>query len=162
MAKDAFLKIKEIPGESTDAAHKGWIEIDSFSSGVSQMAGSDRSAGGVGAGGKAQFQDISIAKQVEKSSPKLQAFCADAKTIPMVEIHFCRATGKKTVYLEYKLTDAIISSMSVSGGGGVPPSESIAFNFGKIEMTYTETDHKTGAAKGKVASWWDLTENKGG
>jgi len=41
-AVDAFLKIDGIKGESTDASHKGWIEISSFSWGAS------RAIGGVG------------------------------------------------------------------------------------------------------------------
>ena len=35
-AVDFFLKIDDIPGESTDDDHKGWIEITSFSHAITQ------------------------------------------------------------------------------------------------------------------------------
>ena len=35
MAFDAYLKIDGIPGEALDSKHKDWIEITSYSFGVS-------------------------------------------------------------------------------------------------------------------------------
>ena len=41
-AGGCFLKIEGVPGESTDEGHADWIEVMSFSHGVSQTAGGDR------------------------------------------------------------------------------------------------------------------------
>lgn len=42
---DVLLKINGNVGESTDGAHKGWIEILGFNCGVSQPMGGKRSRG---------------------------------------------------------------------------------------------------------------------
>jgi len=163
MPLDMFLKIGTIPGESTDDKHADWIEISSFNHGVSQNSSGSRSDAGGAAGGRADFTDFTITKNVDKASPKLMLSCAKGEHIAQVTIELCRATGDKTKFLEHKLTDVILSNVN-SGGNHTDnlPSETVMFNFGKIETTYFATDHNTGKAKGQVAANWDLTKNKGG
>ena len=77
----------------------------------------------------------------------------------------CRASGDKQKYLEIKLYDSVVSSYSPGGSskGGEPlPIEEVSFTYGKIDFTYTETDHATGKPKGDVKTSWDLQGNKGG
>jgi type VI protein secretion system component Hcp len=52
VAFQAFLRIDDIPGESTSEQHPEWIDIDSFSWGVSQTQIHDGGAGGRGAPGE--------------------------------------------------------------------------------------------------------------
>ena len=161
MAGDCFLKIDGIPGESTDEGHKEWIEVMSYSHAVQQMSGGDRSTGGAASGGRCDHQDFSIAKTLDKTSPTLDLFCCNGTHIKNVVVELCRATGKKEKYMEYKMEDVIISSVSTGGGGGVP-TESVTFNYGKMTWNYIQTDHKTGEAKGNVQKYWSVIENKGG
>jgi type VI secretion system secreted protein Hcp len=164
MAFDAFLKIDGIPGESTDDKHKDWIEVLSFNHGLSQPAAAISSGGGRAAE-RCQHQNFSIAKVMDKASPKLALNCCNGAHIKEAKLELCRATGDKQKYMEYKLTDVIVSSYSPGGasqGGETIPLEQVSFNYGKIEWTYTETDHKTGKPKGDVKAHWDLTTNKGG
>jgi len=162
MAGDCFLKIDGIPGESTDDKHKEWIEVLSYSSGVSQMSAGDRSTGGAAAGGRCNHQDFSIVKELDKTSPTIDLFCCNGNHIKKVAVELCRATGDKTKYMEYLMEDVIISSVSVGGGGGGLPTESVTFNYGKITWNYIQTDHETGAPKGNIQKYWDLIHNKGG
>jgi type VI secretion system secreted protein Hcp len=163
MAGDSFLKIDGIPGESTDEKHKDWIEIMSYSSGVAQMGAGDRSTGGAATGGRCSHQDISIVKSMDKATPTLNLYCCNGKHIPNVVIELCRATEKKTKYMEYKMEDVMISSVSVGGAGGMGlPTESVTFNYGKLTWNYIQTDHKTGEVKGNVEKFWSLIDNKGG
>jgi len=162
MAGDCFLKIEGIPGESTDDKHKDWIEVLSYSHGVSQMAGGDRSTGGAATEGRCSHQDFSIVKTLDKASPTLDLFCCNGTHIKNVAVELCRATGAKEKYMEYKMQDVIISSVSVGGGGGGLPTESVTFNYGKLTWNYIQTDHETGAVKGNVEKYWSLIQNKGG
>ncbi len=165
MAFDAFLKIDGVPGESTDDKHKDWIEVLSFSWGVAQPATGAVSTGGARSAERADFQDFSVVKAIDKASPKLALYCANGTHIKEVKLEVCRATGDKQKYLEYKMSDAIVSSVRPGGsahGGETLPLEEVTFSYGKIEITYTETDHRTGKPKGDVKAWWDLTTNKGG
>ena len=165
MAFDAFLKISTVPGESTDDKHKDWIEILSFHWGVNQPSAGARSSGGAASAERANFNDFSIVKTLDKGSPKLFLACVKGEHIPEVKLELCRNTGDKQKYMEYKMTDVLVSSVRPGGaaqGGESLPLEEISFNYGKVELTYTETDHATGKPKGDVKSNWDLKGNKGG
>ncbi len=165
MAFDAFLKIDGVPGESTDDKHKNWIEILSFSHGVSQPATGSVSSGGARSAERADFQDFSIVKTLDKASPKLMLYCANGTHVPKVTLELCRATGDKQKYMEYVMSDVIVRGIRPGGAaqGGEPlPLEEVSFAYGKIEYNYTETDHATGKPKGDVKAHWDLKANKGG
>lgn len=165
MAFDTFLKISTIPGESTDGKHAQWIELLSFSHGLSQLASGSVSSGGARSSQRCDHSDFSVVKSLDKASPKLNLACCNGEHIPEVTIELCRATGDKQKYMEYKLTDVLISSVRPGGssqGGEALPLEEVSFNYGKIQWTYTETDHKTGKAKGDVVTHWNLVENAGG
>jgi len=164
MAFDCFLKVDGVPGESTDDKHKGWIELLSYSHGVSQPGSGAASSGGARSAERCDHQDFSIVHTLDKASPKLSLYCCNGKHLKEVVMELCRATGNKQKYMEYKLSDVIVSSVRPGGsaqGGEALPLEEVSFNYGKIEWTYTETDHKSGEAKGDVKANWDLTANKG-
>jgi type VI secretion system secreted protein Hcp len=164
MAFDAFLKIDGIPGESTDDKHKDWIEILSYSHGLSQPSSGAQSSGGARSAERVNHQDFSIVKTLDKASPKLALSCCTGAHIKEIKLELCRATGDKQKYMEYKLSDVIVSSVRPGGaaqGGETLPLEEVSFNYGKIEWTYTATDHKTGKPAGDVKANWDLVANKG-
>ncbi|RLC30664.1 MAG: Hcp1 family type VI secretion system effector [Deltaproteobacteria bacterium] len=160
MAADNFLQIEGIKGESTDDKHKDWIEILSYNFGVSQAASlAERSATRGAAGQRADFQDFSIVKLMDKSSPMLFKACAKGDPIKNVKIELCRAGGDKHVYMTYEMEDVIISSVSTSGGEGGEARESVTFNFGKIKLNYVPIG-RDGKPAGNVPAGWDLEANK--
>ena len=163
MAFDCFLKIDGLPGESTDDKHKDWIEILSFSHGVSQLSSGSVSSGGGRSAERCDHQDFSIVKTLDKASPTLNLYCSDGTHIGEVKMELCRSGGDKQKYMEYKMSDVIITSVRPGGssqGGEALPLEEVSFGYGKIEWIYTETDHKTGKPKGDVKTGWDLSTNK--
>jgi type VI secretion system secreted protein Hcp len=165
MAFDAFLKIDVIPGESTDDKHKDWIEVLSFNHGVSQPASGSASTAGGRSAERCNHQDFRFVHALDKATPKLALYCCNGTHIKEIKMELCRAAGDKQKYMEYKLSEVIVSGARPGGsaqGGETLPLEEISFNYGKIEWIYTETDHKTGKPKGDVKAHWDLTANKGG
>lgn len=162
MAFDAFLKIDGIPGESTDDAHADQIEILSYNMGVSQTASASASSGGGASSERADFQDFSIVKTLDKASPKLAVACADGTHISEVILELCRAGGDKLKYMEYKLSDCIVSSFRPGGSSQSDealPLEEVSFNYGKIEWTYTQQKRADGSGGGNVAAGWNLETN---
>lgn len=161
MALDTFLKIDGIPGESTDDKHKDWIEVLSYSWGVTQPASATASSAGGGTHERANFQDLSIVKTLDKASPKIALACANGTHIKEIILELCRAAGdEKLKYMEYKLTNCIISSVSNGGSGGSECTESVSFDYGKIEWTYTQQKRPDGSGGGNVPAGWDLEKNK--
>lgn len=162
MAFDAFLKIDGIQGESTDDAHKDWIEVISYNTGITQSTSASASSGGGASSERADFQDFSIVKTLDKASPKLALACADGTHISEIILALCRAGGDKLQYMEYKLSNCIVSSVRPGGsgkGGETLPLEEVSFNFGKIEWTYTQQKRADGSGGGNVAAGWNLETN---
>lgn len=160
MASTIFCKIEGISGESTDANHKGEFELMSFSHGVSQPRSATASTAGGGSAGRCNHTDFSITKEMDSASPVLNAQCCSGKHIPSIVVTLRRADGDKSIpYMVYKLSDVVISSVSISGGSDAVPIESVSFNYAKIEWEYTKQDRAKGGASGKTNGSWNLASN---
>ena len=162
MAVDMFLKVDSVDGESTDDKHPGEIEVLSYSWGVSQQKSGSASSHGSHTAGRADFNDFSIVKAIDKASPKLMLACADGTHLKSIRLELCRAGGDKQPYMEYKFTDVIVTSFRPGGNGHgeALPLEEVSFAFGKAEWKYTQTKVEGGKAAGNVAGGWDLKVNK--
>jgi type VI secretion system secreted protein Hcp len=159
MPADYFLKIDGIDGESTDDKHKSWIEVLSFSHGLSQRASASQSSSGGGTTQRADFIDLSVVKLADSSTPKLFLACAKGDHIKEVILECCRAGGDKLLYLEIKMSNVVISAVQQSGGGEGEPVETVTFNYGKVEWTYTKQKRADGSGGGNVPAGWNLETN---
>lgn len=141
-ASDYLLELDGIKGESTDDAHRGAIEISSFSWGVSNSS----TIGGGGTAGKATFKEFTVTKKTDASCPELFIRCATGQHIPSAVLHVRKAgtAGKPETYLKITLTDVLVSSYLSEGSAGTPgntvPEQSISFSYAKIEYEYTTAD----------------------
>jgi type VI secretion system secreted protein Hcp len=153
-----FLKIQGVDGEATDSKHPNWIEVESWSFGVSQGASALKDSTE-----KPVLQDLAVLKRVDKATPILFLKCCTGEHIPDATLTLRRtaADGDQNEFFIVKLTDCLISSQSISGqGSGDPiPTESISFNFSKIDVTYIFQD-EAGGAGGPVHGGWDLKKNQ--
>ena len=161
MAVDLFLKIDGIEGESQKKGHKGEVDVLSFSFGAVQQ-GSFHSGGAGGGSGKAEIRDISIMKQVDKSSPQLFKFCASGKHIKNIVIYAQKAGDGEAAltYYTIKLEDAIVSSIDNQGASsGDAIMETVTFNTAKFTFDY-QAQGKTGAKEGGVVTAsYDVRQN---
>lgn len=145
MAFDAFLKIDGIDGESRDAKHKNWIEVLSFSWGVSQP----HSASGQ-LTGHVVPEDFSFTHAVDKSSPKVMLACAKGDSINEVQVSFRKAGsgGGGIDYFKYDFFDVFFSSIRPGGQSRAVqvkiedsvPMEEVTFNYGKVQIQYQQLD----------------------
>lgn len=154
---DYFLKLDGIEGESTDGRHKGEIQIESFSWGVSQT-GAHGSGGGGGAG-KASFQDISFTTSVSKASPKLFLAAASGEHIKQAVLYGRKSGGSQNDYYKITLSDVMVSSYQSSGDQTDVPTDSFSLNFAKIEFEYVPTK-ADGSLDAPVKAGWDVKANK--
>ena len=163
MAFDAFIKIDGIEGESTDDKHNGWIEITSFDTGVTQRSSATASSVGGASTERADFRDFVITKELDKATPKLALACAAGTHIDNIVVEICRAGEQKVKYMEYKMTNCIISGVGESGSDageeGSFPKETVSINYGKIKWSYVQQKRQGGGPAGNIISGWDLEKN---
>ena len=158
-AFDMFMKIESIPGESDGKNHKEWIEILSYSHGITNPV----ELGPTRTGGRSEHQDFSLVKLLDKSSPKLSLFCCTGDRIGDVKVELCKTDGEKEPFMVYDFRDVIITAIRPGGsaeGSDPLPTEEVALNYGKIEWTYTEFDD-AGQPRGNVEAQWDVLSNTG-
>jgi type VI secretion system secreted protein Hcp len=157
---DTFMQIDGVEGEALDDKHKNWIELLSFSHGMTQPVSSTRSSAGGAATGRVDHGDFTITKYVDKASPKLYDAISTGKPFKKVKIECCRAGGSQVKYFEITLEEVLISSISMSSGGGDVPTESVSLNYSKIEWVYTQQKRADGSGGGNVAAKYDLAAGK--
>ena len=163
MAVDMFLKLDGVPGESRDAAHKGSIDITSFSWGESNT-GSVGAATGAGAHtGRVSFQDFHFPARVSAATPKLMLNCASGAHIPTGTFTVRRAfvEGKENTFdfLTYKFQGVLITSVQEAGDTSDIPLDSVSFAFQKIDVMFKPIT-PTGGAGVPTGFAWDLAANK--
>ena len=158
---DAYLKITGIPGESTSKDFEEQIEILSYNHSVSQSTSAVKSSSGGATTGRCSHGDFTIVKECDKASPLLAQKCSDGTHIDGVTLTLCRASGgdKKVPFMEYKMTKVIVANVAPGGRKDDLPSETISFNYGKIEWTYTQQKRKDGSGGGKTTGSWNLQTN---
>ena len=148
-AVDMFLKIEGVEGESKDKAHGKEIDV-LFLNWSSAMQASRAGAAGTS---KANVEDISVTKYIDKATPKLFESLATGKHIAEAKIVVRSAGGNPVEYLKYTLRDVMITSYSTGASGEDRPTESISFNYGKIEVEYTELNPDGTPGKVTVQGW---------
>ncbi|MBT8341379.1 MAG: type VI secretion system tube protein Hcp [Desulfatitalea sp.] len=159
MAFDAFVRIDGIDGESGDDRHPNWIEVITFETGLNQNISTTASSAGGASAERADFKGFIFTKLLDIASPKLALACAAGTHIDHVVLELCRSGGDKLMYMEYKMSNCLISRFNVAGGPGEFPAEWISINFGKIQWRYVVQRRKGGGAAGQMVTGWNLERN---
>ena len=155
MAETFYVSIKNIKGNVTESKHKDWIDVQSYSFGLSNDSS-------VGAGtqrnrvmGSTRLHDITFSRLVDKASPQIMQAAAEARNFDEVKIEFVRP-GKngEEIYHTMKFENCVITSWQQSGHGGSQGSESLSLNFVKVENKFIEYDEK-GKAGSPVTGSYD-------
>ncbi len=157
----AYIKFDGVDGEAIDKDHKGWSDIDSFSQGLAQPGGA--ATGATRRRGDVIMDDLVIAKELDKASPKLAEAVCKGKVFPKVEIHLTASytdTGRVTYYA-YELKNTMVTSYNINGSGQseAVPMENVSLNFEEIKVTYTEND-EAGKKKGNIEYSWKVEEGE--
>jgi type VI secretion system secreted protein Hcp len=146
-----YMKIEGVDGDATSKGHEKWIEVLSFSWGLSNSSASFASGRGAGAG-KVSMQDFHFVHRVDKASPKLLTATCTGRHIPSVSLSvtqgdvgtpgiLARENGP-TDYLIIKLSDILVSGLQpgVNAATDEQPLESVSLNFSKVDVQYLSFD----------------------
>jgi type VI secretion system secreted protein Hcp len=159
VAESWFLKIDGVEGESANAAHKGEIDVESWSWGVVQTtAGPPGSGGGAG---RPTFQDFQFTARISKASPQIFLACAGGTHHKWATLSGARTAGKSkgADFLTYKLSDVQVTSVQHSDSEAGPPMEQFGLNYAKFQITY-RPETAAGQLGPPVTAGFDLQHNK--
>ena len=155
-----FMKIEGIDGDATidiPACNRKCIELGSLQWGEQRSI----STGGSGSPREASapsLSEIVVTKTMDKSSVPIfvEALGGKGKQIDIFLVQ--PGASKPQTYAQYRLQNALISGYSISSGGD-RPSESISFNYQKLETIVTPFDSE--GIPGTPSSFcWDLTKSR--
>lgn len=161
MAVDMFIKLEApgLEGESNDHKHKGEIDVLAWSWGVSQ-SGTFHHGGGGGAG-KANVQDLSLTKWIDKASPKLLELTCSGEHIPKATLVVRKAGKSPLEYVKMTMEKLMVTSVSTGGSGGEDKlTENVTLNFAKIKVEYEEQDDATGGSKTHKEMGYSIEETQ--
>ena len=154
MALDMHLKLEggdvTFTGESKHAKHKDQIQLLAWSWGMSQSGSFGHGTGG--GAGKANVQDISFTKYLDKSTTSSIKALVTGAHIGTATLFISKAGGKQEDYFTITLTSAMITSYSTGGSGGEDMlTENISISFAKFDVEYfAQNDKGVVASAGTV------------
>jgi len=155
-----YLKYDGIDGEATHQDHKKWIDISSMQFGIGRGISTPSGSTANREASEPSVSEVTVTKLMDGASPKLFTESATGAAGKEVLIHLVSTGSPGNTYVEYKLTNALISGYSVSSAGD-RPSESLSINFTKIQYKFIPYDDKNKAGTPVTVSY-DLSTTKSG
>lgn len=145
-----FLKIDGINGESKDAQHTGWTDVNAYSWGAKRNG---RSAIR-GATGKANYHNLTVHCQIDKTTAGALLYTSNGNRIRTVELSACKAGGGQMEYYRITLENVNLIEVLLRDHGAVTDIE-YEFEADKVKFQYWEQ----GGLGGKGAETrmgWDI------
>lgn len=161
MPSDFFLKIDGVQGESTDAKHKGEIDVFSWSWGESNPVIPEPDGAGMRTG-KPNVSSLNLMTRFSKASPVLLEACLTGQRFATAVLTGRNAGGKAGFeYLTFSLSEVAVESIqeSASAGGDDSPTESVSLAFATFRLQYRQ-QNPDGTPGGVTQVGWDLTQNQ--
>lgn len=155
-----YLKMGTIEGSVTAEGYEKWIECHSMQWGVGRGISTPTGSAKDRACSTASISEVVVTKNLDKSTIALfKSSVAGMDKAVDAKLHLVQSDGTKIVpYVQYELTNTLISGYSVSSGGD-RPTESLSLNFTKVQIKYTEGDPASTEANPVVAGF-DIATGK--
>ena len=129
---DYFLKIDGVEGESVDKDHKGELQVESWSWGVS----STTTGNGASRAGKPCVASFNFTKVVDKATPQLMANAVSGMVIKSAVLTARKAGERPLEYLKVTLENVLVSSYSAGGSSQALPTDQFSLNFARMSIEY--------------------------
>jgi type VI secretion system secreted protein Hcp len=154
-----YLELSGIKGESTADKDSNAIDVDSFAFG-DEASMTRFGASGAGAG-RVHFDDLTIKKNIDSSSPQLFQDSASGQHIQKAVLIAVKDGASAQEYLKITLSNVVVSSYHVesqepAGNGEV---ETITLDYQQINYQY-ESQSPDGSSSVPSTVGWNVSENK--
>jgi len=155
MGTDCFIKFDGVSGESTDAAHKGSIDVLAWSWGVANAPLATGSGSGAG---KAVPAPLVFQHRYDKASPPLGRLCASGLHVKQVKLTARHPAAGLPDFLVVTMKDVLVSQVQVALAADGSLQESVSLVYGDIEFAY-KPQTPAGALGAAVKFGWDTQRN---
>jgi len=157
---DVFLLLEGIQGDSTDASHKYEIDILTYTQSFKNSV--PDTTGGGGGTGKVTCGDVTVTKNIDKSSPLLIKAVTTGEHIKKAVLTF-RTVGKRDVeYYTVTMKDVLITSIDQTDQNNPARIfERVQINAAAFKFHFVPQD-RAGAPGTPVEFEFDCKANKAG
>jgi VCBS repeat-containing protein len=131
---------------------QGWLELDSFSVGLTQTG--SLSSGGGGGAGKVQGSALSFSLGSSKELLLLSDALTEGRHLKNLEIEAYKIGEKAQLVDQYYFEDVLVSSLQSAGASNSVSVDYLKFSHGHIEQ------NDKGGLEPAVESGWDFAQNK--
>ncbi len=128
-----------VKGDATAANWEGWIELKSFQFGVGRGISSPTGGSADRESSAPSVSEITVSKDQDSSTGPLLTAALQGEGVTVIIDFVKTSSGQLVKYMEYTLTNTMISGWSTSSGGD-RPSESFSLNFTKVQVDPTTID----------------------
>jgi type VI secretion system secreted protein Hcp len=156
-----YIKVDGVTGSVTEQGHKDWIEVESWSWGVSHPHDFSGGSGNYGGGtSKTSVQDLHVTKQMDDSSTKLLKLAMAGDVVKSVKMDSVQSGASKHTELQFELEDVVFTSFQTGDhSGSARPTEQISANFSKINFRHIPLDIQ-GKPKSPLNAGYDVKLSK--
>jgi type VI secretion system secreted protein Hcp len=153
-----YVKYEGIDGEATHEEHKKWLDIGSVQWGVGRAISTPSGSTSNREASEPSVSEVTLTKLMDSSSPKFFTEACTGAAGKKVQIDLVTTGSPGKTYATYTLTNALVSSYSMSSGGD-RPAESISISFTKMEYKFTPYDDANKAGT-PIAVSYDISTTK--
>lgn len=108
--------------------------------------------------GRAQIADLQVTKKVDKASPLLFKGLTNGTHFASATLTLYKGGEKPQKYMEYKMTDVLITSVQHGGSADDVPAENVSLAYEQLEITVEDKDE--GGASAPTVYHYNLAQSK--
>jgi type VI secretion system secreted protein Hcp len=130
---------KAITGDVTATGWENWIELNSFQFGTGRGISSPTGGSADRESSAPSVSEVTVTKDQDSSTGPLLTAALQGEGVTVIIDFVKTSQGQLVKFMEYTLTNTMISGWSTSSGGD-RPNESISLNFTKFQVDPTTID----------------------
>jgi len=161
MAGQAYLTFfDDAPGEATVIGHENWIELRSWSWGVTATRGPVGGAGGAAGGAGTGRPDPSALVWVhafDAASTRLLRFVASGAHVRKAELHVVHTVGHggREAWLAVLMDEVVITSVVTTGTADGAVEQAVGMEFRSVKFAYRR-QRPDGSLGEPATVTWDI------
>jgi type VI secretion system secreted protein Hcp len=153
-----YMNYPGLKGDATETGFQNWITVQSVEfntdRNITTSAGSTKGR----EAGQPTVSEVTLTKQLDASSAALFRAAVTLSHGKTVNIAFTKTNAKGTPFLQYDLSDVMISGYKFEGDGD-RPMETVRLSCAQFQMTVTATD-SANKSLASVTTGYDLALNQ--